>query len=144
MPHRFAGRLLILVLLAVLTLLPAATRAQVRSAALGTARAGSTTPGTQGNTKLKLFGAHTVHGDYQAAGCGMRNLGYCSITIANIPAVSTVSNAYLVWTMLLNDSWQNHNTGTFNGQGITGAHAGTGQDPCWGNSSSVTLVATVT
>src|SRR5438132_107410 len=80
---------------------------------------------------LGPFKHFQVGGGYVAAGIGMTNLGYGSITIRGIPLGSDIEGAYLYWTVLGGDS--SANRGVFDGRPITGRLIGSGPGPCWPN-----------
>jgi hypothetical protein len=71
-----------------------------------------------------------VKGDYVAAGVGMRNIGSGTINIS-LPAGSTIAKAFLYWAIIREPGPPAPDTGTFNGQLITGTLVGTSGDPCW-------------
>jgi hypothetical protein len=105
----------------------------------------SVSPNTYPNSYLTMHAGSVVNGSYAAAGCAMRNLGYCNIQISGVPGGSRVVSAYLVWSMLLgNVSPSGYGTGTFAGTPISGAIIGQGPDLCWGNSYSLTFWKNVT
>jgi hypothetical protein len=80
---------------------------------------------------LSLLNAVQVHGGYVSAGIGMRNLGYGTVTLAGIPAGSTIDGAYLLWNVINSSATAALAAGTFNGTAITGTTVATGSSPCW-------------
>lgn len=92
----------------------------------------TTSSGTGRKNSLDPFLTVTQAGDYSAHGVGMRNTGGSgAITVADIPAGSTVTHAYLYWAVLDNSSNPLFDNGVFNGTPISGVSIGTDQDPCW-------------
>ena len=72
-----------------------------------------------------------VHGGYTAAGIGMRNLGYGTISVAGVPAGATVKSATLLWDVLADQADPTFAQGTINGSPIAGAEWASGASPCW-------------
>ncbi|MGI8807544.1 MAG: hypothetical protein ACR2KK_06835 [Acidimicrobiales bacterium] len=72
-----------------------------------------------------------IRGGYVAAGTGLRNRGFGTISLTGIPAGATITKAYLTWAVLGGAELANFKTGTFKGVNITGAKAGQGANPCW-------------
>lgn len=89
----------------------------------------STTP--YANGPLSHFTTYTGLYDYVAAGVGMRNRGYGTITIGGIPSGSAIVAAYLYWDILDDEELPSFDDGTFDGTSITGVLIGTDADPCW-------------
>lgn len=128
---------------AVLTLavLPATAAAAASSHVPGTA--GSQGPGSRRTVDPDLLQTFQIQGGYVAAGTGMRDLGYGTITIAGIPSGSTVQAAYLFWDELESVSL-NLAQGDFNGTAITGTSIGSGTSPCWPPPNNYAYAADVT
>jgi lysophospholipase L1-like esterase len=88
--------------------------------------------------------SETVHGGYVAAGTGMRNLGYGTISVAGIPAGAAVKSATLVWDILADSADPSFAQGTLNGQVFTGTQWASGASPCWPVSTNFSYEADVT
>jgi hypothetical protein len=88
--------------------------------------------------------SQTVTGGYVAAGTGLRNRGYGTITISGIPAGASVKAAYLVWDILDNSQESSLANGVFNGAAIQGTFIGSGGSPCWPPSNNFAYFADVT
>jgi hypothetical protein len=95
----------------------------------------------------------TLHGDYVAAGVGLRggtppNYGppksTGTINISGIPAGAAVVKAFLYWGMLDNGLEASLGQLNFNGTSVIGSLIGSGPDTCWGRSNSFTFRADVT
>ncbi len=84
-----------------------------------------------------------VHGDYVAAGIGLRNTGSGPITIS-LPAGSTIVQAFLYWAVMDNALSSTLTSGTFNGTAITGTLVGSTAPPCWLPTTIFTFRADVT
>ena len=54
----------------------------------------------QKTANLKLFTKITQKGYYASTGVGMRNLGYATLNAPVLPTNSTITNAYLFWTVI--------------------------------------------
>ena len=80
---------------------------------------------------LSTISSVTVNGGYTAAGIGMRNLGYGSISITGVPAGATVQSATLLWDILADNADPTFAQGTFDGTAITGTEWASGATPCW-------------
>jgi hypothetical protein len=85
-----------------------------------------------------------VHGGYTAAGIGMRNLGYGTISITGVPAGATVKSATLMWDILADASDPSFGQGTLDGQQVTGTQWASGASPCWPVGSNFSYEADVT
>jgi hypothetical protein len=75
--------------------------------------------------------SETVNGGYTAAGVGMRNQGYGTISITGVPAGATVVSATLLWDVLGDDADPTFAAGTFDATAITGTEWASGATPCW-------------
>src|SRR5262249_34567520 len=93
---------------------------------------------------LSSFTSFLLHGDYVAAGVGLRGKAGDTITIAGIPAGSTVKAAYLYYGYLDNSESAALKTITFAGTAFTGVKTGSGPDTCWGRTDSFGYRADVT
>ncbi len=94
---------------------------------------------------LVEFQSFSLQGGYVAGGVGMRNRGFGHISVAGIPACSTIYAAYLYWDILGGATPDDtFSEGEINGQQITGQLVATGEDPCWGNSANFSYRADVT
>lgn len=85
-----------------------------------------------------------VHGGYTAAGIGMRNLGYGTISITGVPTGATVKSATLVWDVLADQADPTFANGTLDGSPITGTEWASGASPCWPVNSNFSYEADVT
>jgi lysophospholipase L1-like esterase len=111
-------------------------RASVRHAA--------TSAPTDATGALSTVSSVTVHGGYTAAGIGMRNLGYGTISITGVPTGATIQSATLLWDILANQTDPTFAKGTFNGNPVTGTEWASGASPCWPVSSNLSYEADVT
>jgi glucosylceramidase len=93
---------------------------------------------------VSLSSSQTVNGGYVAAGVGLRNLGYGTVSIAGIPAGSSVAAAYLIWDILDNSQEPSLATGAFDGNAISGQSTGVGATPCWPAAANFGYIANVT
>jgi hypothetical protein len=93
---------------------------------------------------LSTVSSVTVNGGYTAAGIGMRNLGYGTISITGVPAGATVKSATLLWDVLGDSADPTFAQGTFDGTAITGTEWASGASPCWPVSSNFSYEADVT
>ena len=93
---------------------------------------------------LSTVSSVTVHGGYTAAGIGMRNLGYGTISLTGVPAGATVKSATLLWDVLADQADPSFAQGSFNGTAITGTNWASGASPCWPVSSNFSYEADVT
>lgn len=74
-----------------------------------------------------------LKGGYVAHGVGMRNTGFGTISVRDVPAGATVAKAYLFWSVIGLPGFQGYlfHTGKINGVNIAGALVGVAQSPCW-------------
>lgn len=86
----------------------------------------------------------TVNGGYTAAGIGMRNLGYGTISITGVPSGATVKSATLIWDVLASGADPALAQGAINGTAITGTAWATGASPCWPVGNNFSYEADVT
>ncbi len=93
---------------------------------------------------LAKFQGFSLQGGYVASGVGMRNRGFGHISVAGIPAGSTIYAAYLYWDILGNTNDDTFSQGQINGQQITGQLVATGGVPCWDTTSNFAYRADVT
>jgi lysophospholipase L1-like esterase len=93
---------------------------------------------------LSTVSSVTVKGGYTAAGIGMRNLGYGTISITGVPAGATVKSATLLWDVLADNADPTFAQGTFDGTAITGTEWASGASPCWAPTSNFSYEAGVT
>lgn len=92
---------------------------------------------------LQLLTDFNLRGGYVAAGVGMRNRGFGTISVSGIPAGSTIQAAYLFWVILGAGPGPLYTQGSINGTSITGTFIGQADDPCWGNAASFAYRADV-
>lgn len=85
-----------------------------------------------------------LRGGYVAAGIGMRNRGFGTISISGIPNGSSIRAAYLYWDILANLEVPSFAQGKINGNPVMGTLAGMHVDPCWGNTANFAYRADVT
>ena len=88
----------------------------------------------QAGAYLKPYTTAILHGGYVAHGVGMRNLGYGTIKISDVPAGATVYKAYLFWSVIgpkVNPGYYYYK-GKINGHAISGSLIGSSSSPCWG------------
>jgi hypothetical protein len=93
---------------------------------------------------LSTVSSVTVHGGYTAAGIGMRNLGYGTISVTGVPAGATVKSATLLWDVLADQADPSFAQGSFDGTAITGTGWASGASPCWPVGSNFSYEADVT
>jgi hypothetical protein len=95
---------------------------------------------------LKSYSTTTLHGGYVAHGVGMRNLGYGTINVSDVPPGATVSKAYLFWAIIGPRTMPGYYyyKGKFAGHAITGTLIGSSANPCWGGNYIWGYRATVT
>jgi hypothetical protein len=90
---------------------------------------GTTLTKSLGPSGLVPYTAYLMRGDYRAAGVGMRNKGYGTITIG-IPTGATIRRAFLYFAYI-NPTIVTSFAGTLNGTAITPVWVGTSSSPCW-------------
>lgn len=93
---------------------------------------------------LQPLATFSLRGGYASAGVAMRNRGFGTITLSDIPSGSSIRAAYLFWAILGDGPGPFFSQGSINGQGITGVAIGVSADPCWGNAASFGYRADVT
>ena len=152
--------------MAVLVVIASATAALAMPASRSAATGHSGTPGTvssKGGPAMQVVTRHaakagsqdatgalstvssvTVHGGYTAAGIGMRNLGYGTISLTGVPTRATVKSATLLWDVLADQSDPSFAQGSFNGTVITGTGWASDASPCWPVGSNFAYEADVT
>jgi len=119
-------------------------KAKVTQAQRATVNHASMSSSAAATGALSTVLSETVHGGYVAAGIGMRNLGYGTISIAGIPSGATVKSATLLWDILADSSSSSFTQGTLNGQAFTGTQWASGISPCWPVGSNFSYEADVT
>ncbi len=87
----------------------------------------------QASANFKLAYSKTLKGGYVAHGVAMRNLGYGTITVNDVPAGAKVVKAYLVWSLMAPAKMTGfyYNKGKINGSSITGSLVATAKNPAW-------------
>lgn len=90
-------------------------------------------------TPLTKAVSFKIHGDYVAAGVGLRNRGYGDIGITGIPSGSTIQKAFLYWTILAPTEGGSFKQGEFDGHLVEGTFIGSDIDPCWDDANSSDL-----
>lgn len=75
----------------------------------------------------------SLHGGYVAHGVGMRNTGYGTISVSDIPSGSAVVKAYLYWAVLgpSNLPGYYYYKGKINNKSISGTLIGKSSEPYW-------------
>jgi hypothetical protein len=95
------------------------------------------TSGTASSTAGLSANAYTIslRGGYVASGTGLRNRGWGTIVIRDMPYASTKYKAFLFWSVIGPDGVTtpptSYATGKFNGVSITGTYLGSAANPCW-------------
>lgn len=89
--------------------------------------------GAQAAAGFKQAYSKKIKGGYVAHGVGMRNTGYGTITVDDIPEGAKVSKAYLYWAVIGPSKLTGfaYNKGKINGSSITGSLIGTAGNPDW-------------
>lgn len=87
----------------------------------------------QASANFKAYYTKTLNGGYVAHGVAMRNLGYGTITVDDVPAGAKVIKAYLFWSLMAPPKMTGfyYNKGKINGVLITGSLIGTAANPSW-------------
>lgn len=111
-------------------------RATVRHAAVASSAAAT--------GSLSTVLSESVRGGYTAAGVGLRNLGYGTISIAGIPAGATVKSATLLWDILADSADSSFAQGSVNGTAVAGKLWASGASPCWPAGANFSYEADVT
>jgi len=129
--------------------LPAAATADVKCK---NCKAGTSTDSVSGATSSEGLTtaaySTSLHGGYVAAGTGMRNRGWGTIIIKNLPSGASTNAAFLYWSVIgpagVTTPPASYSQGKFNGNAITGTLLGSGPSPCWGGGNIFAYRATVT
>ncbi len=87
----------------------------------------------QASANFKAYYSKTINGGYVTHGVAMRNLGYGTITVNDVPAGAKVVKAYLYWSLMAPPKMTGfyYNKGKINGLAITGSLVGTAANPDW-------------
>lgn len=89
-----------------------------------------------------------INGGYTASGVGMRNRGWGTILIKDIPKGSTVDRAYLYWSVIgptgAGRIPRSYAQGKINGVSINGTYLGFAPSLCWGKGQIYGYRANVT
>ena len=104
-----------------------------------TVRHAAMTSSAAATGSLSTVLSESVHGGYTAAGIGMRNLGYGTISITGIPAGATVESATLLWDILADSAGPSFAQGALNGQALTGTQWASGDSPADESSGFVSI-----
>lgn len=106
----------------------------------GTSIEGCPTPGggsgkvfAEATAGFKAAYSKTLNGGYVAHGVGMRNTGYGTIVVDDIPGGAKVSKAYLFWALIGPTKLPgfSYTKGKINGSTITGSLVGIAANPNW-------------
>lgn len=91
------------------------------------------TVGAEATAGFKQAYSRSIKGGYVAHGVGMRNTGYGTIVVDDVPAGASVAKAYLFWAVIGLPNYQGFKfqNGKINGKSITGSLVGVAQSPCW-------------
>jgi lysophospholipase L1-like esterase len=119
-------------------------KAQVTQPRQTTVRHAAMTSAAAATGSLSSVLSESVHGGYTAAGTGMRNLGYGTISIAGIPAGATVKSATLLWDILADSAGPSFAQGLLDGEAFTGTPWASGASPCWSAGANFSYEADVT
>jgi hypothetical protein len=119
-------------------------QAQATQPQHATVRHAAMTSSAAATGSLSTVLSESLHGGYTAAGIGMRNLGYGTISITGIPAGATVKSATLLWDILADSAGPSFTQGTLNGQAFTGTQWASGASPCWPTDANFSYEADVT
>src|SRR5512135_2751199 len=113
----------LLVLLALVLLIPQTITAQGPDGDRRVVPDGQAQGGVapQATANLVKYLTVTQKGGYVAKGVGLRNSGAGDITIAGIPAGSTLTHAFLFWNVFAKVKDVTHSRGKLNGYTITGS-----------------------
>jgi hypothetical protein len=85
-----------------------------------------------------------LQGDYVAAGVGLRaSTGSGTITLPAVPGGSTITKAFLYWSIVNSTASGAFANGNINGNAIVGTNYGTTASPCWDSPSARQLYAYV-
>jgi hypothetical protein len=106
--------------------------------------AASTTAVASATNPLQPLENIALHGGAVAAGVGMRNRGFGTISLSGVPSGSSITAAFLFWVVLGSGPDPSYAQGSLNGHSITGTLVGVSEDPCWGNDASFGYRADVT
>jgi len=109
-----------------------------------TVRHAAMTSAAAATGSLSTVLSESVHGGYTAAGIGMRNLGYGTISITGIPAGSKVKSATLLWDILADSAEPSFAQGSLDGEAFTGTPWASGASPCWSAGANFSYEADVT
>lgn len=88
--------------------------------------------------------SESVRGGYTAAGVGMRDLGYGTISVTGLPAGATVKSATLLWDILADSAGSSFAQGSVNGTAVAGKLWASGASPCWPAGANFSYEADVT
>jgi len=85
----------------------------------------------------------TLHGNYVAAGVGLRDEDSGIITVT-VPSGATIVKAFLIWGTMDYDGTPTQNGATLNGVAVTGTDEGDSGDLCWETNHYTVFLADVT
>ena len=102
----------------------------------GTTAGGASVSGASTEGLSTVAYSVNIYGGYTSAGVGMRNRGWGTIVIRDMPYGSTKTKAFLFWSVIgptgVTTPPASYATGKFNGNTITGTYIGASSSPCWG------------
>ena len=119
-------------------------RAQVTQTQQATVRHAALAGPAAATGSLSTVLSESVRGGYTAAGVGMRNLGYGTISITGIPAGAKVKSATLLWDILADSAGSSFAQGSLDGTAFTGTQWASGASPCWSAGANFSYEADVT
>ena len=119
-------------------------QAQVTQPQQTTVRHAAITSAAAATGSLSTVLSESLHGGYTAAGIGMRNLGYGTISITGIPAGAKVKSATLLWDILADSAEPAFAQASLDGTAFTGTSWASGPSPCWAPGANFSYEADVT
>jgi lysophospholipase L1-like esterase len=119
-------------------------KAQVTEPQQATVRHAAMTSAASATGSLSTVLSESLNGGYTAAGVGMRNLGYGTISITGVPAGAKVKSATLLWDILADSATPSFAQGSLNGTAFTGTPWASGASPCWSAGANFSYEADVT
>jgi lysophospholipase L1-like esterase len=93
---------------------------------------------------LSTVTTQTLNGGYTAAGVAMRNLGYGTISITEVPPGAKVKSAFLLWDIVGDQAEPAFARGKVDGKAVQGTEWASGTSPCWPVNDNFSYEADVT